>query len=69
MNSLQLTANDAIDSGTVEVYISDNVRSYTSPVGITFRRLGSGGKTVVNFSFNMRASEAKRLALYILERL
>lgn len=60
--------NDQTDSSTLTVHICEYRKSCLSPpVNINFERYDE--KSKFDFSFNMSASEAERMALYILEQI
>ena len=69
MQMLQLTANDEIADGSLELYFTEDTAAI-SPFGLTFTRYHEAGKyTESTFGFNISKQEAKKLAKFIIENL
>lgn len=59
-----IRANDSIDDGKLELRYN---RGCSSPLGLTFTR--AAGKKIHEFGFSMSRSDAKQLALFIMENI
>jgi hypothetical protein len=69
MQHLQLTANDEVSNGGLDVSWAAD-RGTISPLGLTFSRYTEGNKYPENIcGFNMSRDQAKKLAKFIIENL
>ena len=68
MQMLQLTANDEIADGSLELYFTE-VTAAISPFGFTFTRYPCGKYPPSTHGFSMSKHQAKKLAKFIIENL
>ena len=68
MNMLQLTANDEITDGSLELYFTEDTAAI-SPFGFTFTRYPCGKYPPSTHGFSMSKRQAKKLAKFIIENL
>lgn len=68
MQMLQLTANDEVADGSLELYFTEDTVAI-SPFGFTFTRYPCGKYPPSTHGFSMSKYQAKKLAKFIIENL